>query len=625
MLKKWLDAGKCLVGAHQGDWVTLHAGGCEQAQTCLACGQETRRVDHDWGDWRYSEAHRSPIRYCLRCGAGASYLGAELEPEADGRSKAEIAVPPLPAPPRPHVPPVPSPSGPADDSMVLLGMIRAEYEAQVARGQIAPSRQPRYAAMLEELEGIIASPADDLASLQVKSRRIQEMLAGFSSALMDPSRPEPVAAPDQGSRAALLLTALQTLHAYVLAEMGDNQLTGDTGGALAHLVSDLHRCRDTLAQPMSDADLTKFEVESLRPLALAVRQFSLRAHLAMARPVWPTPVVAQHAGAVFYAGSDEVLDLVRTASDDRELRVLVPRRHREPASLRWNQLRESAIAVFDFSMYERSPSSDVAAPVASIAYEFGMAMALGRPVVIVSAVGRGLPFDLDIDPVTLERDGADASRMADAIDQTMYGLQRAPAGSSVSETIERVRDEFGGHDDVRVRVSVANFDEDMAGDPVKTRLVLSTVFGYLGATAPQLLWPAWPVAYPDDPARSCFHVTAFGPPWARVTRDVVRGACPPDVSYVRGDQALDPDIIRSIWDEICGASHIVCDLTGLNANVLVELGMAHALGRNVLLISQDQQPERYFRTLAKHRVFVYTLDTEDDIGALREHVAAFLG
>jgi hypothetical protein len=102
-------------------------------------------------------------------------------------------------------------------------------------------------------------------------------------------------------------------------------------------------------------------------------------------------------------------------------------------------------------------------------------------------------------------------------------------------------------------------------------------------------------------------VTAFGPTWANSTRRIVEEACGPQIEYIRGDGVLAPDILRSIWDEICSATHIVVDLTGLNANVTLELGIAHTLGRNVLLISQDPQVERYFRAIAKQRIHPYTL------------------
>jgi hypothetical protein len=678
VLKRWLDAGRCLVGVHQGEWVQVSPVQCELVQTCLVCGTESRRVDHAWrdwtsvpddpcaearscarcgehehreehqpgswtyeregdcrqvqacercgrqyeatrvehawGDWTYSETHRSPVRRCDRCGVGVSYLGAALDTDdSDHETSPSLSTSPNPSP---------SPGKDAE-YRAMFAAIRSEYEAQVSRGQIPPSRQPRYAAMLDELEGIIATPAPDLPSLQAKARRIQEMLAGFSSALMNPSRPEAVAAPADGSRAAMLLSHLRTLHAYVMSEVGDNQLTGDGGAALMQLVGSLQRCRDALAAPMTDAALRQFEVESLRPLVVAIRQFSLRAHLTLARPVWPSPVVTQHPDAIFYAGGDDVLALVRAAGTDRDLRILVPQRHKEPASLRWNQLREAAVAIFDFTRYERSNTLDVTAPIASVAYEFGIALVLGRPVVIVADASRGLPFDLDIDPVVLGHDDRDESTIADAIDHALYSLQRGPAGSSVGTTLEWLQTTFGHAADMQVRASISAIDDEARRDPVRARLVVSTILGYLGADAPQLLFPAWPGAYPSSQARSCFHVTAFGPPWARQARELVRAACPDGLEYVRGDQMLEPDIIRSIWDEICTATHIVVDVTGLNANVLVELGIAHALGRNVLLISQDQDPERYFRALAKHRVHAYSLDTADERDALQARLRAF--
>jgi hypothetical protein len=45
-------------------------------------------------------------------------------------------------------------------------------------------------------------------------------------------------------------------------------------------------------------------------------------------------------------------------------------------------------------------------------------------------------------------------------------------------------------------------------------------------------------------------------------------------------------IIQAIWDDNCGAHAVLVGLTGLNLNVLVELGMAHALGRTALAARQ---------------------------------------
>ena len=68
-------------------------------------------------------------------------------------------------------------------------------------------------------------------------------------------------------------------------------------------------------------------------------------------------------------------------------------------------------------------------------------------------------------------------------------------------------------------------------------------------------------------------------------------------------------VMRSIWDHLCSATHLIADLTKLNPNVALELGIAHTLGRNVLLISQDDPEQWTFPHLAKQRVHRYALKT----------------
>ncbi len=47
------------------------------------------------------------------------------------------------------------------------------------------------------------------------------------------------------------------------------------------------------------------------------------------------------------------------------------------------------------------------------------------------------------------------------------------------------------------------------------------------------------------------------------------------------------EIIRDIWQTICEAEIIIADLTNRNPNVFYELGMAHALGKYTILMTQD--------------------------------------
>jgi hypothetical protein len=615
-------------------WTYRQDGSCNQSKRCQVCAEwnDENRIEHQWGVWEYSERYRAPLHSCGRCGLSACYFadqhidqdevsstngdvaGKELEePISDDRAIEEL----LARTERragnsePDVTPVSGPDDDTSEALEQMGVLRQMYQGFIASGQIGSERQTFLTAILAELEEILGSPAPGLADKQIRATRVQQLLSQMSEALLHPSRAQAVEEPVAGSTRAALSELHANLHRYVMTETSTGLLTGEEGKALMTLMGRLRGSREALANLPASVDSVKVETEVLRPLALEIRNFSLRHHLTLAQPVWPSRTVGQHGNALFYSGGSQVGALVAQVCAKRELRCLVPQADREPASLRWDQLRESAVAVFDFTGYTRAASSEQASPIAAVAYELGIALALGRAAVVVATDGQELPFDLDIEPICLNNDDSDAANLSAAFDRALYGLQRGAAGSSVKPSIKYLRDRFAGHSSPHVRMSLETLDDAAMSDPIKARHLIASTSGFLGAEALQILLPAWPGQYPDTASKRCFHVTAFGPTWANSTRRLVGDACGSQIEYIRGDGVLAPDILRSIWDEICRATHVVVDLTGLNANVVLELGMAHTLGRNVLLISQDQQVERYFRAIAKHRIHPYTLKGSD--------------
>jgi hypothetical protein len=78
-----------------------------------------------------------------------------------------------------------------------------------------------------------------------------------------------------------------------------------------------------------------------------------------------------------------------------------------------------------------------------------------------------------------------------------------------------------------------------------------------------------------------------------------------NVHYVRGDRVRDPNVIRSIWEEINRASHVLADLTGFNTNVALELGIAHTLGRPTLMVGQETTVRGLFPMIARLRFDSY--------------------
>jgi len=611
---------------HQwGTWQYRSADGCEQGIQCNRCAtwSDEHRIEHAWGEWRYEERCRAPLHACVRCSILASYFPEQsVEPVPNHGAESALknvqellsddaAVAAMLERAQAHAEPESEPSEAAPDWQKHgLEELRRMYEEQVQSGVISAERRPLLNALLAELDGVIQRPGSTLAEKQINARRLQDAMLRLGEALLDPSRGTPDKKPHTATRLALIVKLHNELHRYVYNETASGDLTGEEGRAGMALMGELRDSREALADLPADGDPLKLESETLRQTALNIRNFSLRHHLMLIAPIWPTHSTAQKPSALFYSGGDELGELVERACAERKLQQLILESTGEPASLRWNQLREAALAVFDFTGFKRNGDLAEMSAVANIAYELGIALALGRPATIVAFEGQDLPFDLDLEAVRITPQADALAQLGRALDETLYSLQRSRAGSSVAASIAFLRSQYQPVADFRVRQSLASIDHSTERDPVKARLLIASSLGFVGPGAPQIAFPSWPGDYPDRSAKRCFHVTAFGPDWASTTSRIVGEACGDAIQYIRGDRVLEPDILRSIWDELCRATHIIVDLTGLNANVVLELGIAHTLGRNVLLVSQDRQPEKYFRAIAKQRIHPYALDSK---------------
>ena len=77
----------------------------------------------------------------------------------------------------------------------------------------------------------------------------------------------------------------------------------------------------------------------------------------------------------------------------------------------------------------------------------------------------------------------------------------------------------------------------------------------------------------------------------------------------RGDDIWEHDhIIQDVVSLISKAKVVICDLTGRNANVFYETGIAHALGRDVILIAQTASDVPF--DLAAIRYIAYLSNTQ---------------
>lgn len=82
-------------------------------------------------------------------------------------------------------------------------------------------------------------------------------------------------------------------------------------------------------------------------------------------------------------------------------------------------------------------------------------------------------------------------------------------------------------------------------------------------------------------------------------------------------------IMQDIWSSLCKARLVIADLTGLNPNVFYELGIAHALGKETLLLWQHNPDVKFPLDLAHIRRIDYE-DSAHGGKALEENLRATL-
>lgn len=89
--------------------------------------------------------------------------------------------------------------------------------------------------------------------------------------------------------------------------------------------------------------------------------------------------------------------------------------------------------------------------------------------------------------------------------------------------------------------------------------------------------------------RLCFVLMPFNDPLAIVYTDHIKKAAEQEnMRCIRADDVIGvQSITRDIWEQINRARIIIADLTGRNPNVFYELGLAHALEKPVIMLSQS--------------------------------------
>jgi len=120
-----------------------------------------------------------------------------------------------------------------------------------------------------------------------------------------------------------------------------------------------------------------------------------------------------------------------------------------------------------------------------------------------------------------------------------------------------------------------------------------------------------PASYTVDP-RLVFVLMPFDEELTAVYNSVIKPAVESlDLELVckrADDFKTNRAIIQDIWKAICEARLIIADLTTLNANVMYELGIAHTVGKETILVHQKSGQVTFPFDLAHIRRIEYVND-----------------
>lgn len=158
----------------------------------------------------------------------------------------------------------------------------------------------------------------------------------------------------------------------------------------------------------------------------------------------------------------------------------------------------------------------------------------------------------------------------------------------------------------RQLLSLQHDQEDSVRNTVTASVDAMIAREYQRATAQERRIRISPL-FGDPPLESndsmCFVIAPFSEDRTSVFREYIQPTVEKfGLACLRVDSVqTNRGIVENIWRSICEARFIIADLTGANANVFYELGVAHTVGKEVILIEErpadGPAPKRPFDTM----------------------------
>jgi hypothetical protein len=501
----------------------------------------------------------------------------------------------------------------------ILRLVTERLQKEKGEGRVSADRAGQLAGILKQFGEVMSRKAEDAESMSQKVETMRRLTQHVKDLAMSPSWSTPD--PEPGSRARSLVSVLDPLKRHLLAEKGRGMQPPEETSAATDLLTRLPMLEMRIREPATgEKRIAELEGEVWR-IAVEVQEHARRHHLILAQPQYAMARTHARPKSLFLSGGDELVRIAEALAARHDFELFGQPRFGDYAQERWNQLCSASVAVFDLRETKGSKA------LAQACYELGLALALGKPSVVIALPGREPPFDVNLQPVSLTSkhavDELDKAIRA-ALGSIVWGGAEAGLGQGPRDALAWLDRRFGqrlSEGSLGIARQLAGQNQD---DAIAFRRTLSQLLGMLGADAPATLLPAWPPTYPDlEDKPRCFHVMPFSEDWSDQCRETARMICTNHGwVYSRGDESSEQRIIRGIWTEITQASAVLVDITGHNANVALELGLVHAHGRPYRVVSQGDPEQAKFPSLEKVRIHRY--ENAPEFGRLGETLEELL-
>ncbi|MGD8594976.1 MAG: hypothetical protein PVF82_19265 [Gammaproteobacteria bacterium] len=102
--------------------------------------------------------------------------------------------------------------------------------------------------------------------------------------------------------------------------------------------------------------------------------------------------------------------------------------------------------------------------------------------------------------------------------------------------------------------------------------------------------------------------------WLPLVQGTIKSAAEGFKCELSVDNAAPGDIMNRVWRDIRKSDVIIADVTDQNPNVFYEMGLAHALGKTIIMIKQKSSVAVPF-DVSNHKYYEYDLNKLDELKA----------